>query len=63
MPVSLCSSVRTYIFIGRAQDNSKEDIFLIMKKICYGEWFILMQLCKNIHPEIFRDLVIDLTEK
>ena len=34
-----------------------------MSKLWLGDWFILMQLCKNLHPEIFRDIVIDLRNK
>ena len=36
---------------------------LIMEKIWFGDWFILMQICKNIHPETFHHLVTDLREK
>ena len=36
---------------------------LIMEKIEFGDWFILMQICKNIHPETFHHLVTDLREK
>ena len=34
-----------------------------MEKIWFGDWFILMQICKNIHPETFHHLVTDLREK
>ena len=34
-----------------------------MEKLYFGDWFILMQLCKNMHPEIFHDLVRDLRER
>jgi len=57
------SSVRTYIFFGRAKSNTTTEINLIMKRIWFGEWFILMQLCKNMHPEIFHDLVTDLHDR
>ena len=30
--------------------NSRTEIVLIMKKIWFGDWFILMQLCKNMQP-------------
>ncbi|XP_023329396.1 innexin inx2 isoform X2 [Eurytemora carolleeae] len=60
-----CASRRTrfLIFCGRAKSNSKDDISVVMEKLWFGDWFILMQLCKNMNPMIFHDLVIDLRDR
>jgi hypothetical protein len=34
-----------------------------MEKLWFGDWFLLMQLCKNMNPSIFHDLVIDLRDR
>jgi len=34
-----------------------------MEKLSFGDWFILMQLCKNVHPEIFEKIVTDLRDR
>ena len=36
---------------------------LVSEKLWFGDWFILMQICKNISPVIFHDLVIDLRDR
>ena len=54
---------RVLVFCGRAKSSRREDIRLIMEKLYFGDWFILMQLCKNMHPEIFHDLVRDLRDR
>ena len=35
----------------------------IMQNFWFGDWFIMMQLCKKMHPEVFHDLVIDLRNR
>ena len=35
----------------------------IMENFWFGDWFIMMQLCKKMHPEVFHDLVIDLRNR
>ena len=35
----------------------------IMENFGFGDWFIMMQLCKKMHPEVFYDLVIDLRNR
>merc|ERR1711942_302544 len=54
---------RVLVFCGRAKSSRREDIRLVMEKFQFGDWFILMQLCKNMHPEIFHDLVRDLRDR
>ena len=54
---------RYLVFCGRSKSSRREDVALIMNKFWFGDWFILMQLCKNMHPEIFHDLVIDLRDR
>lgn len=51
------------MFCGRTRSSRREDVAIIFEKLWFGDWFILMQLCKNMHPEIFRDLVIDLRNR
>merc|ERR1719362_1701450 len=54
---------RYLIFCGRAKSNSHDDISIVSEKLWFGDWFILMQICKNISPVIFHDLVIDLRDR
>ena len=51
---------RHLIFCGRAKSNCREDVATIMKNLWFGDWFILMQLCKHMDPMVFHDLVVDL---
>ena len=37
--------------------------FIVMEKLWFGDWFILMQLGKNMNPVVFHDLVIDLRDR
>jgi hypothetical protein len=34
-----------------------------MEKLWFGDWFILMQMCKNMNQAVFHDLVIDLRDR
>ena len=34
-----------------------------MEKLWFGDWFILMQLSKNMNPMVFHDLVKDLRDR
>jgi len=62
--VTIVSSYSRYlVFCGRSKSSRREDVAVIMSKFWFGDWFILMQLCKNMHPEIFHDLVIDLRDR
>lgn len=54
---------RVLVFRGRAKSSNIEDIKYIMERLYFGDWFILMQLCKNIHPEIFEKIVTDLRDR
>ena len=33
-----------------------------MDRLWLGDWFIMMQLCKNINQEVFHHIVLDLEE-
>lgn len=54
---------RYLVFCGRAKSCHRNDIAIIMKKFWFGDWFILMQLCKNMDAMVFHDLVSDLTDR
>ena len=54
---------RYLVFCGRAKSARREDVAVIMEKLWFGDWFLLMQICKNVHPEIFNELVIDLRNR
>ena len=51
------------MFCGRSKSSSRHDVGLIMDHFWFGDWFILMQLAKNMHPEVFHDLVVDLKDR
>lgn len=52
---------RYLVFCGRAKSSNRGDIAIVMEKFWFGDWFILMQLCKNMDPMVFHDLVTDLS--
>ena len=54
---------RYLVFCGRSKSSSHHDIMTIMENFGFGDWFIMMQLCKKMHPEVFYDLVIDLRNR
>jgi len=54
---------RYLVFCGRAKSSNRGDIQVIMDKFWFGDWFILMQLCKHMDPMVFHDLVIDLRDR
>jgi len=56
-------SSRYLVFCGRAKSCNRDDIAQVMDKFWFGDWFILMQLCKNMDPMIFHDLVSDLRDR
>ena len=35
----------------------------MMERFWFGDWFILMQLCKNMDDMVFHELVIDLKDR
>ena len=53
---------RYLVFCGRSKSSNRGDITMIMEKLWFGDWFILMQLYKNMNPMVFHHLVIDLKE-
>ena len=61
--VSVCRYSRYLVFCGRSKSSSRHDVALIMDHFWFGDWFILMQLAKNMHPEVFHDLVVDLKDR
>jgi len=62
--VTIVSKYSRYlVFCGRSKSSSRHDIMTIMQNFWFGDWFIMMQLCKKMHPEVFHDLVIDLRNR
>jgi hypothetical protein len=53
---------RYLIFCGRTKSSDRHVVAAIMTQFWLGDWFILMQLCKNIHPETFYQIILDLKE-
>jgi len=54
---------RFLVFCGRAKSNNRGDIAKVMERFWFGDWFILMQLCKNMDDMVFHELVIDLKDR
>ena len=70
---------RYLVFCSRAKSSNCGDIAIVMDRLWFGDWFILMQvvwnllreilliqfsqLCKNMDPVVFHELVLDLKEK
>jgi hypothetical protein len=68
--VGLYPSFASFKIVGLAEKvlNLTEKIkdimcAVVMEKLWFGDWFLLMQLCKNMNPAIFHDLVIDLRDR
>jgi len=63
--ITLMASTRArlLVFCGRSRSNKSSDIATVMEKCWFGDYFILMQLAKNINPTVFHDLVIDLKDR
>jgi hypothetical protein len=51
------------VFCGRSKSSNRADVAIIMEKMWLGDWFILMQLCQNMNPMVFHDLVTDLRDR
>ena len=54
---------RYLVFCGRAKSSHRADVAIVMEKLWFGDWFILMQLCKNMNAMVFEDLVVDLKDR
>jgi len=54
---------RYLVFCGRSESSNRGDVAIVMKKLCFGDWFILMQLCKEIHPSVFHQIVLELRDR
>jgi len=54
---------RFVVFCGRTRSSKHSDIVTVMEKLWFGDYFILMQLCKNMNPSVFHDLVEDLRDR
>ena len=64
MEVTIVSKYTRYcIFCARSKSSNRDDVAIVMEKLWFGDWFILMQLCKNMNPIVFHDLVTDLRDR
>jgi len=55
--------VRYLIFCGNSTSSSSYDVGIIMEHLWFGDWFILMQLCNNMDPTVFHEVVLQLRNK
>jgi hypothetical protein len=55
-------SFRNRMLCYWAKSCNRRDIDFIKKEFFFGDWFILIQLCDNMNPNVFHDLVADLTQ-
>ena len=53
---------RFCIFYARSKSSNRDDVLIVTEKLWFGDWFILMQLCKNMNPIVFHDLITDLRD-
>ena len=62
--VTIVSKYSRYcIFCARSKSSNRDDVAIVTEKLWFGDWFILMQLCKNMNPIVFHDLVTDLRDR
>ena len=54
---------RYLVFCGRSESSNRGDVAIVMKKLYFGDWFIMMQLCKEIHPSVFHEIVLELRDR
>ena len=63
----LFAKVRYMVFCKRMKSVrrkvNRNDISAVLRKCKYGDYFLLMQMCKNMHPDIFHDVVMDLRDR
>ncbi|XP_026466610.1 innexin inx2-like [Ctenocephalides felis] len=58
--VFCCPEVRVWLLMAQTKNISKGVIRNLVYSCHVGDWFILQQLYKNLHPDIFRELINDL---
>ena len=57
---------RIYIIkwsVGKVIKEELHYLTFVIEHCNIGDWFILMQLSKHIHPGIFREFIIDLKKE
>ena len=63
MSLKNSSICRKHQAFNRTKGNAKTDTSEVVENCNFGDWFILMQLSKHIHPGIFREFIIDLKKE
>ncbi len=54
---------RYWLFCNRVKSVNRNDVGPVVRKCHYGDFFLLMQMSKYIHPAIFHDVVLDLRDR
>lgn len=52
--------IRTYILMAQAQFLPHKTAFIVVRKLTFGDFFLLHLLGKNLNPIIYKELVIDI---
>uniref|UniRef100_A0A6M2DL53 Innexin n=1 Tax=Xenopsylla cheopis TaxID=163159 RepID=A0A6M2DL53_XENCH len=55
-----CAEVRVWLLLAQTKNISKGLIRSLVYSRHAGDWFILQQLYKNLHPDVFQDIISDL---
>ncbi|KAM3959195.1 innexin 4 [Aphomia sociella] len=55
--------LRTFMILGQLRYVKRKTVSKIIKRIGYGDWFILYSLGKNMNPLIYKELVIELSKE
>ncbi|KAL9919081.1 innexin inx5-like [Glossina fuscipes fuscipes] len=56
-------TMRVHLIRINARHMAVQDIRQILAKKCYGDWFLLYKLSRNVNPHFFQDLMSELLLK
>lgn len=58
----LMSSLRLRTFRSSSSLNCAQDVKAVFRKLCFGDWFLLRMLQRNMNPLAYKELVSQMAE-
>lgn len=55
--------LRSMMIVGQLRYVKRSTVNRIIKRFGFGDWFILYLLGKNINPQIYKELIIELAKQ
>lgn len=59
----LFPKIRTYLLVVQTKSIDMKKLAFLIKRLAYGNFFILYNIGKNVNPILYSELVLDLYEK